>query len=51
MKLAPRTTHKPKAILIFMKLSIFIRFCEHPQGQFSLLQAAKQFFASVQTAA
>jgi hypothetical protein len=43
MKPAPRTTHKPKATLIFMELSIFIPFCEHPQGQFRLLPAAKRF--------
>src|ERR1700690_2904893 len=43
MKLVPRATHKPKEILVFMKLSIFIRLCEHPRGQFFLLQAANQF--------
>ncbi len=46
MKPAPRTMHKPRAILIFMKLSTFTRFCEHPRGQFNPLWAAnaKQIF-------
>jgi uncharacterized protein YbdZ (MbtH family) len=38
IKPAPRRMHKPKAILIFMELSIFIPVCEHPQGQKSLFQ-------------
>ncbi len=44
MKSELGTMHKLKAILIFMKFPIFIPFCEHPQGQISLLPAAKQFF-------
>ena len=35
IKPAPKTTHKPQAILIFMELSIFTPICEHPQGQIS----------------
>ncbi len=42
MTLAPRTTHKPREILIFMKLAIFTRFCEHPRGQFSLYRLQMQ---------
>jgi hypothetical protein len=51
-KLAPRATHKPKKILIFMKLSIFIALLRaSPRPINSLSLAAKQFFSSVQTAA